>query len=176
MIVMPHPVTFRRYQTADYYLVASLWTRVNRELAPVGMEKLFEQYILMIIDGELKQLLEVFSEARRNAFWIVESANEIVGSFGIESHGIDDTELRRMYLDKGYRGLGIAQRMLDCAQAEARALGFTKMILSTAQIQKAADRFYRRSGFLHVRSEVAETMTTKQAGGGLTRFYFEKAL
>jgi hypothetical protein len=57
--------------------------------------------------------------------------------FGIESHGIDDTELRRMYL--GYRGLGIAQRMLDCAQAKARALGFTKMIVSTAQIQKAAE-------------------------------------
>jgi GNAT superfamily N-acetyltransferase len=176
MIVMPHPVTFRRYQTADYYSVASLWTRINRELAPVGMEKLFEQYILMKIDGELKQLLEVFSEARRNAFWIVESANEIVGSFGIESHGINDTELRRMYLDKGYRGLGIAQRMLDCAQAEARALGFTKMILSTAQIQKAADRFYRKSGFQQIRTEVADKMTAKQAGSGLTRFHFEKAL
>jgi GNAT superfamily N-acetyltransferase len=149
---------------------------INRELAPVGMEKLFEQYILATIDGELKQLLEVFSEARRNAFWVVESANEIVGSFGIESHGIDDTELRRMYLDRGYRGLCIAQRMLDCAQAEARALGFTKMILSTAQIQKAADSFYRKSGFRQIRAEVADQMTAKQAGGGLTRFHFEKVL
>jgi putative acetyltransferase len=144
MIGMSDPVTFRRYQAADYNSVASLWTRINRELAPVGMEKLFEQYISMTIDGELKQLLEVFSEAKRNAFWVVESANEIVGSFGIESHSINDTELRRMYLDKGYRGLGIAQRMLDCAQAEARALGFTKMTVSTAHFQKAADRFHRK--------------------------------
>jgi GNAT superfamily N-acetyltransferase len=173
---MAHPVTFRRYQATDYDSVASLWTRINRELAPVGMEKLFEQYIATTINGELKELAEIFSEAKRNAFWVVESADEIVGTFGIESRSVDDTELRRMYLDQGYRGAGIAQRMLDCAQAEARALGFTKMILSTAQIQEAADRFYRRSGFLHVRSEVAETMTTKQAGGGLTRFYFEKAL
>ena len=81
-----------------------------------------------------------------------------------------------MYLDKGYRGLGIAQRMLDCAQAEARALGFTKMILSTAQIQQAADRFYRKSGFQQIRTEVADKMTAKQAGGGLTRFHFEKML
>ena len=81
-----------------------------------------------------------------------------------------------MYLDKGYRGLGIAQRMLDCAEAEARSLGFTKMIVSTAQIQKAADRFYRKNGFIQTRMEVAEAMTTKQAGGGLTRFYFEKLL
>jgi GNAT superfamily N-acetyltransferase len=176
MTVMPQPVTFRRYQAADDDSVASLWTRINRELAPVGMEKLFEQYILTTIDGELTQLLEVFSEAKRNAFWVVESANAIVGSFGIESHGIDDTELRRMYLDRGYRGLGIARRMLDCAQAEARALGFTKMIVSTAQIQKAADRFYRKSGFRQIRTEVAGQMTAKQAGGGLTRFHFEKVL
>jgi len=176
MIVMAHPVTFRRYQATDYSSVASLWTRINRELAPAGMEKLFEQYIAMTIDGELKQLLKVFSEAKRNAFWVVESANELVGSFGIQSRSVNDTELRRMYLDEGYRGLGIAQRMLDFAQAEARALGFTKMILSTAQIQKAADRFYRKSGFRQIRTEVAEKMTAKQAGGGLTRFHFEKVL
>jgi GNAT superfamily N-acetyltransferase len=81
-----------------------------------------------------------------------------------------------MYLDKDYRGLGIAQRMLDCAQATARQLGFTKMVVSTVQIQKAADRFYRRNGFRLIRTEVASSMTAKQAGGGWTRFHFEKAL
>ena len=175
-MTMALPVTFRGYQVTDYGSVASLWTRINRELAPAGMEKLFEQYIAMTIDGELRQLLEVFSATKRNAFWVVTSPNEIVGSFGIESRGVSDTELRRMYLDKVYRGLGVAQRMLDCAEAEARSLGFTKMIVSTAQIQKAADRFYRKSGFQQIRTEVAETMTAKQAGGGLTRFHFEKAL
>jgi GNAT superfamily N-acetyltransferase len=171
-----HPVTFRGYRVTDFSSVASLWTRINRELAPVGMEKLFEQYIAMTIDSELKQLLEVFSGTKRNAFWVVASLNEIVGSFGIESRGDGDTELRRMYLDKGYRGLGIAQRMLDRAEAEARALGFTKMIVSTAEVQKAADKFYRKCGFQQIRTEIAETMTAKQAGGGLTRFHFEKAL
>ena len=176
MAVALDQVAFRRYRTSDYDSVASLWTRINRELAPVGMKELFEQYIAMTIDGELNQLLEVFSSAKRNAFWVVEGPHEIVGSFGIEGRNDSATELRRMYLDKGYRGLGIAQRMLDCAQAEARSLGFATMIVSTAQIQRAADRFYRKSGFRQIRTEVAEKMTTKQAGGGLTRFHFEKAL
>jgi len=152
--------------------MGATWSR----RAPAGMEELFEKYIATIIEGELRQLLDVFSDAKRNAFWVVESENEIIGSFGIESRGIDETELRRMYLDEGYRGSGIAQRVLDFAQAEARARGFTKMILSTAEIQKAADRFYRKSGFRLVRTEVADKMTAKQAGGGLTRFHFEKAL
>jgi len=173
---MAHPFTFRRYQAADYDSVASLWTRINRELAPVGMENLFEQYIATIIDGELRELLEIFSEAKRSAFWVVEREGAIVGAFGIEGRSTTDTELRRMYLDKAYRGSGVAQRMLGFAEAEARALGYTKMILSTAQIQKAADRFYRRNGFRLVRTEVVEQMTTKQAGGGLTRLHFEKAL
>ena len=173
------PISFRRYQAADYDAVASLWTRINRELAPIGMEEIFERYIAMTIDEELKQLLEIFSEARRSAFWVVEcpdTPDKIVGSFGIESRSGSDTELRRMYLDQDYRGLGIAQRMLEYAQTKARALGFTKITLSTAQIQKAADRFYRKSGFQQIRTEVAETMTAKQAGGGLTRFHFEKVL
>jgi len=176
MLVAADQVIFRRYRSTDYSSVASLWTRINRELAPVGMERLFEQYIAMTIDGELNQLLEVFSDAKRNAFWVVESPNGIVGSFGIEGHSSSDTELRRMYLDEGYRGLGVAQRMLGCAEAEARMLGFTKMIVSTAQIQKAAERFYRKNGFRQIRTEVAGEMTTKQAGGGLTRFHFEKLL
>jgi GNAT superfamily N-acetyltransferase len=169
-------VVFRRYQLLDYNQVAALWSRINRELAPAGMEKLFEQYIATTISGELVQLSEVFSEAKKNAFWVVDRQGEIVGSFGIESHSETDTELRRMYLDREFRGTGIAKRMLECAEDEARSLGFSKMLVSTAEIQRAADRFYRRSGYRQVRVEVAQAMTAKQAGGGLTRFYFEKEL
>jgi putative acetyltransferase len=169
-------VVFRGYRPPDYDQVAALWSRINRELAPAGMEELFEQYIATTIRGELVHLSEVFSEAKRNAFWAVDRQAHIVGCFGIESHSETETELRRMYLDREFRGTGIAERMLKCAEEQARALGFRKMLVSTAQIQKAADRFYRRSGFRQVRVEVAQATTTKQAGGGLTRFYFEKEL
>src|ERR1700692_2279443 len=158
---------FRKYRTADFDPVAALWTRINRDLPPAGMGKLFEQYIATTLDGELVRLPEVFSEARRNRFWVVEDHDKIVGSFGIESCSASDTELRRMYLDKDYRGLGIAQRMLDCAEATARQLGFTKMVVSTARIQKAADRFYRKNGFRLIRTEGAHVMTAKAGGGGV---------
>ena len=38
-------VVFRSYQISDFDQVAALWSRINRELAPAGMEELFEQYI-----------------------------------------------------------------------------------------------------------------------------------
>jgi hypothetical protein len=54
-------VVFRRYQPSDNDQVAALWSRINRELAPAGMEQIFEQYIATTISGELVRLSEVFS-------------------------------------------------------------------------------------------------------------------
>ena len=170
------PVKIRTYHDADFARTAALWTRINRELAPVDMRELFEQYIATAINEELRHLQVVFAEAERNAFWVVETAEELVGTFGIQSRGADITELRRMYLDRRLRGRGIAQRMLDCAESRARKFGFAKMILSTAEVQVAAIRFYKKSGFQVVSTEVAAKMTTATVGGGLTRFHFEKAL
>ena len=174
-----HDVVFRSYALSDFEAVAALWTRVNRELAPAGMEARFEQYIATTIEGELSHLLEIFSLARRNAFWVVQptdGSRRIAGTFGIECHDSETTELRRMYIDAEWRGRGLAQRMLHAAEDKARELGFSRMIVSTADIQRAAFRFYTKSGFERIRSEVAETMTVKQAGGGLLRHYFEKPL
>ena len=174
-----HTFDFRPYTASDFAAVAGVWTRVNRELAPAGMESLFEQYIATTIEGELSRLLDIFSVARRNAFWVVEPADgsrRIVATFGIECRDSDTTELRRMYIDAGWRGRGLAQRMLRTAEDRARELGFSRMVVSTADVQRAALRFYTKSGFNRVRSEIADTMTVKQAGGGLLRHYFEKAL
>src|SRR5262249_2393549 len=98
-----HSLAVRRYQPSDYDQVAALWSRINRELAPAGMEELFEQYIATMITGELVRLPEVFSEVKKNAFWVVDHQGPVVGCFGIESHSETDTELRRMYLDRNFR-------------------------------------------------------------------------
>jgi GNAT superfamily N-acetyltransferase len=176
MIETEVPVTYRAYQLEDFDPVAELWTRINRELAPSDMRELFERYIETVISGELSQLQGIFSEAKKNAFWVVEANKEIIGTFGIESRGEDITELRRMYLDHGHRGRGIAQCMLKCAELRARELGFTKMILSTGEMQKAAIAFYGKTGYQLVSTEVVEAMSNKTVGAGITRFHFEKLL
>jgi GNAT superfamily N-acetyltransferase len=169
-------IFFRPYQPTDYEQVAELWKRINRELAPEEMRDRFEQYIATALCEELRHLHEIFAEARRNAFWVVVIDVEVVGSFGIESRAPDTTELRRMYLDVPHRGRGIAQRMLDHAEARARELGFKKVILSTAEIQKPAIKFYAKSGYRRVDTVTVETMSTKTVGGGLKRFHFAKDL
>jgi GNAT superfamily N-acetyltransferase len=176
MTAFEETIAIRAYDFADYDQVVALFIRINRELAPDHMRDQFEQYIATGIGGELKHLPDIFSAARRNAFWVVEAHGRIVGMFGIEAQGAHHTELRRMYLDRPFRGHGIAQRMLACAEARAREFGFARMVLSTAEVQKAAIAFYRKSGYRFVRAELANTMSTKTVGGGLTRFHFEKEL
>jgi GNAT superfamily N-acetyltransferase len=176
MVTSDKPAIIRSYEDANYAQVVDLFVRINRELAPPEMHERFEQYIQTSIDGEMSRVRDIFSETRRNAFWVVETDDQIIGMFGIESRSEDSTELRRMYLDRRHRGRGIAQRMLQCAEMRARELGFAKLILSTAEMQKAAIAFYRKSGYRLVRSERADTMSTKTVGGELTRFHFEKEL
>jgi GNAT superfamily N-acetyltransferase len=169
-------VTIRAYQKTDHAAVVDLFIRINRELAPPDMRQQFERYIQTAIEAEIDRLHEVFAEAKRNAFWVVETGGEIIGMFGIEARGNESTELRRVYLDRRHRGRGIAQRMLECAEAHARKLGFTRLVLSTAEIQQAAIAFYRKSGYRLVRTERAEGLSARTVGGGLTRFHFEKSL
>lgn len=166
----------RAYKDTDYDQVVALFTRISRELAPADMRERFEQYISMAINGELQQLQDIFSESKRNAFWVVEIEERIIGMCGIEACGADATELRRMYLDARYRGRGLAQRMLQCAEARARKLGFAKLVLSTAEVHRAAIAFYRKTGYRFVRTDLVDTMSPKLVGGGLRRFHFEKNL
>jgi GNAT superfamily N-acetyltransferase len=178
-IFMPEttpPESIRAYRQADHRQVAALWARINRELAPADLREAFEQYIAGPLTDELRWLHDVFSPAKRNGFWVVTLDGEIIGTFGIESRSRDATELRRMYLDRRHRGTDMAQRMLQYAESRARALGFATMILSTAEIQRAALTFYRKNGYRLVKTEVAETMSVRTVGGGLKRFHFEKAL
>lgn len=170
------PESTRAYREADREQVAALWARINRELAPANLREAFEQYIACPLADELRRLQDVFSGDKRNAFWVVTLGGEIIGTFGIESRSRDTTELRRMYLDPRHRGTGIAQRMLDHAESRARELEFSSMILSTAEIQRAALKFYRKNGYRLVKTEIADTMSVRTVGGGLQRFHFEKPL
>jgi GNAT superfamily N-acetyltransferase len=168
--------SIRAYASADRDAVVSLFTRINRELAPPNMRERFESYIAASINDELNRIPDIFSDAKRNAFWVVATGPEIISMFGIESRAEEITELRRMYLDRAHRGRGLAQRMLLCAETRARDLRFSKVILSAAEIQGAALAFYRKCGYTLVRTEHVDGMSTKTVGGGIKRFHFEKTL
>ena len=171
-------VTIRAFDEArDAAGVSALFERVNRELAPPHLTEDFERYIVLARREEIDRITTYYSGAGRG-FWIGEDVRgTLMGTYGLEPAGGEDAlELRRMYVAPEARRRGIARILLADAQERGRAFGFSRMVLSTSEIQVAALALYAEAGFMLMREELAEAATNKTVGGGLRRFYFEKEL
>jgi putative acetyltransferase len=59
-------------------------------------------------------------------------------------------ELKRMYVAPELRGKGIGRALLTRLEAEARALGLTRLVLETGTRQTEALALYRRAGFTEI--------------------------
>src|SRR5689334_22145485 len=64
---------------------------------------------------------------------------------GLPSGG--DAELKRMFIDRSRRGLGLGRRLLDVAVERAAEAGFDRMVLDTKLEMRAALGLYRSAGF-----------------------------
>ncbi|MBD0840770.1 MULTISPECIES: GNAT family N-acetyltransferase [unclassified Streptomyces] len=58
-----------------------------------------------------------------------------------------DAELKRMFVIKEMRGLGLARRLLAALEDDARAAGRTRMVLETGVQQPEAIGLYTSSGY-----------------------------
>ena len=78
---------------------------------------------------------------------LVSTSGQIVGTIGLYPVSKSMCELRKMYLDKSFRGQGHGRRLLDHALARAKKIGFTRVTLETANVLQAAIALYERYGF-----------------------------
>ena len=72
--------------------------------------------------------------------------SEAIGCGAFVAHG-DWAELKRMYVQPGLRGRGVARAVLAFLEAEALARGVAVMRLETGNLQPQALRFYDRAGY-----------------------------
>ena len=74
-------------------------------------------------------------------------SGEIIGTVGLHPDESGAVELRKMYLRPEHRGRGCGRCLIEHALAEARRLGFRRVILeSTSKLPKAV-ALYRSYGF-----------------------------
>jgi putative acetyltransferase len=155
--------------------VRDLFVRVNRLLAPPGMRDAFEACIERSLREEMGRI-DAYYRERQGGFWIARRGGAVAGMFGLERSAADAMELRRMYVDPASRRLGIARAMLRHAEAECRLIGAKRLELSTSELQPEALALYRGAGYALVREAVADQASNKTIGGGIRRYYFEKAI
>ena len=173
---VPEGFLLRPYEDNDREAVRTLFKRVNRDLAPTQMRQAFEAYIELSLKEEIDIIPQYYNAERGRSFRVVVQATSICGFFGLEPAGDSNIELRRMYVDPSYRRRGLARWMLNQAERISRQEGWTKMVLSTSELQCPAVRLYRSANFTLVRDELVSATTNKTVGQGIRRFYFEKPL
>ncbi|MFC7220419.1 GNAT family N-acetyltransferase [Streptomyces polyrhachis] len=64
-----------------------------------------------------------------------------------EGYADGDAEVKRMYVVPEARGLGLARRVLALLEAEARAAGRARMVLTTGVMQPEAMALYTSEGY-----------------------------
>jgi GNAT superfamily N-acetyltransferase len=138
------------------------------------MKEIFERYI-ETLTAEIDRLGSFYARERGNGFWVAHVGPLLVGTIGLERAWPQAVELRRMYVRAEFRRRGIAQALLERVTAEDHAMGYAKLVLSTAEIQAAAVAFYGAYGFRHTHTDIVAASTSKTVAG-LTRLYFERHL
>lgn len=105
-----------------------------------------EEKDLPIDDGDLQKITEVYQGKSR--FWIAVDGDKVVGTVGILDRGENVAKLRRMFVQKEYRGTGLGQKLLDTALTFAKEAGYTKIKLNTHVNMQRAHHFYEKNKFI----------------------------
>lgn len=104
--------------------------------------------IVFDVDAELPELRALASHfaALGGALWLAEDGSGMIATRPLRED--QAWEIGRMYVAKGARGTGLAQRLLATAEAHARAAGAARMILWTDTRFEAAHAFYEKAGYV----------------------------
>ena len=84
------------------------------------------------------------------AFFVTRRDGVLAGCGGIELFGAEYGEIKRMYVRPQFRGLGLAQLMLNHLAAYAQERNVHLLRLETGIYQKEAIALYERMGFQRI--------------------------
>jgi putative acetyltransferase len=114
------------------------------------------------LDSDIICIEEHYKKSDGGCFWVAESIenydnrnyHQIIGTTAIRNlKQFESTaELKRMYVSRQFRKLGIAQRMLDTAIDFAKGFGYKRIVLDTSKYLHAA--LYLKKGFVDIPSTI----------------------
>jgi DNA-binding MarR family transcriptional regulator/predicted GNAT family N-acyltransferase len=81
------------------------------------------------------------------AFVVLRTEAGVVGCGGLRRLDSGDAEIKRMWIDPAWRGLGLGARLLAELERRARTLGHDRVVLDTNESLTEAINLYRRHGY-----------------------------
>ncbi len=113
-------------------------------------------HCILDVEGEEPELLSVATtfEGKGGRFWVATEEQTIVGCVawvpgGQSNHGaVAGSELKKFYVKKSHRRLGLGSLLLDKVQRSAQKVGDRSLVLWTDLRFVEAHAFYRARGFV----------------------------
>lgn len=98
--------------------------------------------------GELQKQYNPFNKIEQNDTVVIARIDGIaVGCGCFKSFDDKTVEIKRVYLQKNFRGNGIASEIMKELEQWAAELGYTTAVLETGKGQPEAIRFYAKLGY-----------------------------
>ena len=85
-----------------------------------------------------------------DVFVLLRAGDVVAGCGGLQHLGDGTIEVKRMWTHPGWRGLGLAARLLAHLEVLARALGSTRVVLDTNGTLLEAIALYERAGYVPI--------------------------
>ena len=93
-----------------------------------------------------------FYQTNNGNFWVAKIDNKIIGTISLLDIGNHKGALRKMFVDKNYRGkeFRVGQKLLNTLLDWAGQKGFTEIFLGTTEKFTRAQKFYEKNGFTEI--------------------------
>jgi putative acetyltransferase len=142
----------REIRPSDNVEVAKV---IRQVLIDLGVPKVGTAYE----DRALDSMFENYDVPKAN-YYVVEEGGTIIGCAGIaqlENYDSNVCELQKMYFTDRARSRGLGSQMMKTCLDSARAHGYGKCYLETMPFMEAAQRLYRKTGFVYLNAPMGNT-------------------
>jgi len=110
-------------------------------------------------DASLDRMFETY-QAAGATYFVIEANGVIIGGGGVaplENYDGPICELQKMYFLPVARGRGLGAQMIDRCLEFAKITGYTHCYLETMSYMEAAQKLYKRNGFLALDGPMGDT-------------------
>jgi len=136
------PFELKRIESGrDVVRARSLLEEYQRSL---GIDLEFQDF-----SAELTRLPGAYAPPR-GRLYVAMMARQLAGCVALRPLSDDECELKRLYVRPGFRSRGIGRLLTRHVIGEARAIGYSRVVLDTLQNMTEAHALYTRLGFTDI--------------------------
>lgn len=121
--------------------------RYDSPLAQQLIEELQEEYVVRYGGPDETPVDPGEFDPPGGSFLLAHRDGVLVGCAGMRRRSAGEVEVKRMLIRREYRGRGYARELLTLVEDQARALGYSRVLVETGGAQPEAMGLYESSGY-----------------------------